>query len=506
MIAPRWISMLIGITALLIILPTQAQPPQPITPGAIIEDQIASTGATRAWTFFAFKDDVLSFQVEPLDTTLDPLITLSIGETPLISNDDYHYPDSRAALLEAITIPRTGEYRLTVSGYNDSTGRFRLSMHSGYSDLIFDETPTAPRGTWQTEGDLSAQITENGIELTLDGIAQRSIYLETGLDPLLNYYIQTTVQITSAVNGWLVGLALRYQPDGRYYLLQIRSQGGWRMLRVEGETEEIIRNWTPHPAIVAGETTFMLNALVKDSGIDIFYNGQLIGKTRDATLADAGRFGLVIETADALSSQVAATFDTLRITQALRIDGQTVFPQHILYGDINQTVHELERRNIIPTGGQLSWEIPESFVELNGAGVNRLILQRGLTFREYALSATFRLRQLTDGITGCGLVLNNRSDTDYLLAYFDQTGGYGLSQRSGAAFEPGIFGQLPTVNTDNHLVIIARSDQLIYFINGVYVGTLPVTLTEGEVGNALVNFDPLNATCQFRSTWLWRWD
>jgi hypothetical protein len=135
------------------------------------------------------------------------------------------------------------------------------------------------------------------------------------------------------------------------------------------------------------------------------------------------------------------------------------------------------------------------------------MLGRGTTYERLAVATNVSWQQSADGISGCGLVLQSTSDTDYVLAYADQNAGYGVSQRQGDTFLPGLFGEsFPEAEqTSGHLLVIANGEQLLYFVNGFYRGQLADSGIEGGIGNAVVNFDPVRTSCQFRDTWVWSW-
>lgn len=150
--------------------------------------------------------------------------------------------------------------------------------------------------------------------------------------------------------------------------------------------------------------------------------------------------------------------------------------------------------------------VNESFVESRRPGVERLMLGRGVTYQNFAIGATVSW-QAAEGITGCGLVVRGVDDTHFTLAYLDQNGGYGLSQRTDDAFAPGIFGESPQFAAGtHHLLLIARGNIMYYYVDGLYKGTLENTAVEGTIGEAVVNFEPISTSCTFTDTWLWRWD
>jgi hypothetical protein len=464
-------------------------------------------GETQNWMFTGVDGAALSFRVEAISGNLDPVLRIrnSAGQ-PLISNDDYAYPVDKDALLESITVPRTDTYTVEISGYGSTTGEYLLNMTYGFADVALQETFDTITG-WAAVNDVAALDSADGrIALNLTGVQISDTAVNDSTDPLTDYYAQVDITVVSQAGGWAAGLAARQQDDGSSYVFSVNDRGRWRFVLhpAEGD-DQVLYNWTPHPAIVAGETVFTLGLMVNDTGFDFFYNGQLVGHTVDDTILNSGRVGLALGTGTALNSRVSAQYDNLLITTPIEINGQRLTPQQIIQGEPAVLVEELRRRGVIPAVGEMALTVSESFADYRNPGISRLMLGRGTLFIDFALGTTVSWESASEGMTGCGLVFRQRDDTHYLLAYVDQMGGYGVSQRDGDSFLPGIFGEQAASSGPYQLVIVAASNRVLYYINGLLAGELMIEGEEGEVGNAVVNFEPINTSCQFTNTWLWRW-
>lgn len=489
---------------LLTAVPTLAQNP-PLTFFEPVTGQIES-GGTQLWTFSAPDGAVLSFHITAETGDLDPAFTISdTSGNQLIANDDYNYPDTSNALLEAITIPRTATYNLIVRGVNDTSGDYILTMTPGYSQVAASEnfngdltwTGTEPLEVTTQDGQLNLSLT--GTELTGIAVGEDSLTQD-------DYYAQVHILNVTSEGGWMIGMTARQQGDD-YYLLNINNQGQWRFSLESSGGSQVLRDWTPHPAIVAGSTDFTLGMLVNGSGYDFFYNGQFVGRVNDASLTGTGSVGLGVQTTNTLTSQVTATFDDLNVTAPFLVDDAPIIPEQIILGTPQNIAQSLQRTLLIPAGGDMALNVAESFVESRRPGVERVMLGRGTTYENFAIGATISWQAASAGVTGCGLIFRAADDTHYTLAYLDQNGGYGISQRDGESFLPGLFGENAIVDGQSrHLLVIARGDQIIYYVNGHYVGTVDNPAIDGAVGNAVVNFEPISTSCQFTDTWVWRWD
>lgn len=486
-------------SVLLLADPIHAQEANPLAPFETVEGEI-SAGESQAWTFSATDGQVLSFVAESSDD-LDPVMTLSSGGDILIANDDYHYPDNPSAVLEAITMPRTDTYTLTISGFNNTEGSYTLTMYGGFAVPTPIETPD-----WETESDtLIVEADEEQTALVLSGIAQRGVAVTEIEASTNNLYLEIPIHEVSGRNNWTAGIAFRGADSNSYYLYEVDQRGQWRFLVHQNGQDRIIRDWLIHPTIIAGQNSFRLAVLMRDSGFDFFYNGVFIGNLKDSTLIDGDQIGMVIETSNALGSETISRFGHPNLTTPLP---EVTVPQQLIIGSANSTVQALQRRGLIPAGGQMRLTVGESFVTLNRPGVSTILLGSGETFENFAISTTISWQiQSTAEPVGCGLVLGASGEDNYTLAYIDQTGGYGVSNRSGDTFEPGIFGENPTLAATNthNLLLVSYDNQLHYYVDGRLVGSLDNLTVSGEIGNAAINFEPASTSCQFNNTWLWAW-
>ena len=476
----------------------------------IILPMIPVTGTLEAaqetfrWSFFGLQNDVISLVLKG-EGDLDPVLQLvdEQGQT-IITNDDYAYPDSRDALLEAITIPRTGTYDIVVSSYRETEGDFTLTMIPGYAQL--DVGPDLSGIEWEEDGDISATSASDSVMVEVSGLQARGAIINAEAGPYDTSFVQINVARVEGRSGWVVGIALRWQPNNSYYVVEVSDQDVWRMVAVERDEVRVVRDWTAHPALTNDAAPFQFAVLANGSAFEVFYNNQLVGSITDDALG-SGRVGIALSGTDALDSEVTAVIDEMAISVPMMVANERVFPDAIVLGNPSQVIHELERRGVIPPNGQQTLSVSESFIERRSSGVDTLTLGRGARFRNFALSTSASLERQDDGLAGCGLMLQQTADDMYVLAFKDSEGGYGLSKRTGGQFSAGVFNSRPDwagIQQDNLLVVVV--DSLIhYFVNGIYVGALDTPPVEGVVGNAILNYNSNSAVCRFSDMWLWQW-
>lgn len=490
---------------LLVAAPAAAQSDDRITFETPVSGSI-DAGQTARWSFQARSGAVMSFLAQAQDESLDPVLTLrDSGGRVVLANDDYAYPDSRDALLEAIAFPRTDTYTVEIAGFEDSAGAFTLTMLPGFATTgqsdSFDSTED-----WSA-ADESVTLTpgEGMLTLSVEGVRQAGSASEPSGEVWGDFYAQVDVSGARGSGGWSAGLLARRQGDD-YYAFVVNDDGLWRFTVMADGQERVLRDWISHPSIVAGQNEFTLGLMAKGAGFDFFYDGTFIGSVADTTLTD-GSLELVVVSAPAPGSTASASFDNLIITTPFEHNGAPVLPQQVQVSDAIGMAQMLQRRHVVKAEGSMALTVPESFVQYARPGINRLMLGRGATYTNFALGATLNLQATTSGMAGCGLVFRYQSETDYTLAFLDQTGGYGISTREGDNFAPGLYGENPAWGPgEHHLLVIADQNTLYYYINGQSVGVVENPGREGQIGTAAVNFETIDTSCRFTNLWLWRWD
>ncbi len=489
-------------------IPAQAQAGT-LTAYTTVTGSLSSAGASAEWQFAGMESQVISLHVQSDGEGFDPVLTLQTSAGTIVTHsDDIAYPGTSDALLQAVTLPRTDTYTVEITGYQGSTGSYRLTLTSGYPDITANETFDGEVNPYQPSTDsLVIDHAAGQLTLSIAGIGVSGTALNPSAPVFRDFYADALITTTAGRNGWTGGLVLRQQEDQAYHLL-INDDGQWRFSLQTGSGEQVLRDWISHPAIVPGQSNFRLGVLANDHAFDVFYNQVFVGQVvdPDRTLAD-GRIGMIVGTVNVAGSEAQWAFDSLTVTTPHLLGEDDVCPDQLVTGGQALTIQELERRRVIPTGGVLGLTVPESFGQKVSPGVNRIILGRGTTFGDMVLSTNLRWQTAAEGVVGCGLMFGSTSETDYTLAYLDQTGGYGLSQRAGEEFNPGIFNvDLTLIDPDaaQHLLVVRRQNIVRLYVNRVQVGVMSLPPVEGEIGVAVVNYETIDTTCQFNDTWVWR--
>jgi ABC-type phosphate/phosphonate transport system substrate-binding protein len=527
----KLVLLLIALVVLVIGFPSQtttslrAQEPdegilEPYTP---VEGDL-NTGEQAIWRFRAVEGTVVSLYAEAVDGSLDPTLSLANNAgTALVTNDDIAYPGNTAALLQAVTMPRTDTYSVTITTYGETSGSYRLTMTFGYPQLMLTDDFEAETSTWEATEDVILDQIIGQLTLSADGTSTSGFAVPTAatlqnqssesdategpvsLDHYEDFYLDAQLINVSGSAGWHAGFVLR-RTANTYYAVMVNEDGQWRMIRMNSGSETVLRDWNPHPAIVPGTADFRLGILANGPAFDVFYDGAFIGQVVDADQPLlSGEIGLYVSTPEITSTQSQAGFDSVYLTTPVTLGEAEVIPTQLMPGVQALTLQELERRRVIEPGGQLGLNVTESFVQRINPGVNRLPLGGGTTYEDLVISTDVSWQTSNSGVVGCGLILGSTSESDYSLAFIDQSGGYGLASRVGESFTPGLFTQQETAPTGTqNLLVIRIGEQASLYINHRYVGQTMLTEGPGEIGVAVVNYETIDTTCRFTNTWVWQ--
>jgi hypothetical protein len=481
-----------------------------LVPGVPAEGTVARAGETARWQMPGVAGQVVSLTVEPLTGDLDPIVrVLDSSGRVLVANDDYAPPTTRAALLEAITLPRIDTYTVEIAGFASTTGRYLLSAYHGFAGPAADaperwETADIGDGLRLSRGELGA-ATAAAQGVRVSGIAVPVPAAEAGSA----FYASVAFTRIEGDAGWRVGLMLHASAAG-YYAVEINDQGEWRFVRREGGRDGgeaiALRDWTTAPPIRAGETAFRLSALGRNGVYSLFYNGAPLGTFGDGELPATGALGVIVGTTASLETTTTAAFENWLVNTPIRVEGAPVRPdQLIVSADGARMAQELVRRADVSGLGALVLSVPESTVQDSRGGVQRQMLGQGTTYTTFALGVTLGFTGGPEG--GCGVVFGYTGETSYRLAYLDAAGAYGISTRTADGFTPGLAGQMagfdPTAQ--HHLLVTANPSTLALYLDGQYVGSLALAAEQGEIGIAVVNARDVNTVCTARDLWVWRW-
>jgi hypothetical protein len=497
----------------------------------VISDSI--TNGEKRWAFLGANNGVYSVWVEPTDSNLDPIVRIEDARgRVLLENDDYDYPNSRGALLEAFTINNAGTYYLVIDSFNNTQGDFNVTLYQGYSIISSFENFNAnsdwqvfiqPEGNPRTNDDTTTDIDETSdntdgdednapiaetsneggqITLSLEGI-QTELALRGGYAYEGDYYAHVDIQGTQGRNGWQVGILFGIEDADNFYAYFIDHRGFWRVIQRQDGADRILRDWSTHPAIIVGETDFRLAVMAYANTVELFYNDNYINNVSMLSTPQ-GDIGIMARTVNSLDSQTQFAFDDVVVKQP-RSQQQ---PTMITSASGNSAIRQLQRQQLIDTGGLLLLNLDETSIRDNEIGISRFPIASGDLFTDFALGAEIDWQIDNNVLGGCGFVVHDAIEQDaYNVIFIDNQNSYTLAERDGDEYYNTIFQTDETLGSPPHDILIISRDQALHiYINQVYRGTLRPEQQQGGLGTAIVNYEDSPASCIYRNLWLWKPD
>ena len=467
------------------------------------------TGDTHRYSFTALEWTLISLRVEALEATLDPRLEIfdSSGEL-LIANDDYDYPNSRDAALQAFLIPRTATYTITISGVGASGGAYRLHFLPGYDVLTLHDTEMRNSNWEVVYSDGVVQLSDSSLfAVELKDAGRSAVILGLHLPLELDLYFEAAFESVSARSSWQVGLVFRYLAPDRYHRLLLSNQGYWLVERVNGDIVTPVKGWLTHPAIVPAEPDFRLGVLVSGSHFDIVYNGQVVGSAKDDSPPERGGVGLAMRTDDASGGNLSFAVREIILTTPTRLGDALLFPEQLLVRRYFLMADELTRQQLVPAYSEFKLTVAESSVRASQPGVTDVSLAPERSFQHFAYGAAITIDVPGGGNGGCGLTFHGKGDEDYTLAYFTRDGDSGLSRRSVAGFDQGIYRSFPAFpESTNYLLVVAARDRIHLYVDEHYAGSMEYEAEFGGLGIAVVNYDAVFTSCLFSDLWILGFD
>lgn len=472
--------------------------------GSAVDGELAA-GETHRYSLTALEQTLVSFRVEVLSDALDPMLEI-VDHTGrlVVSNDDYAYPDERDAAIQAFVLPRTSTYSISVSAFGESAGAYRLHALPGYDRLAQHETPV-DSANWETVySNASVDVSESSLfALEMRGLARSAGLVGLHLPIESDLFYEAAFDQVGSPTVWQVGLLFRYLSPSKYHRLLLSKLGYWRIDRIDGEETTQLKNWTAHPAIRPGETAFRLGVLVSGNHYDAVYNGQVVGSAWDRAPLAPGSLGIALKTDDRAGGTVSFVVAETLVTVPTRVNERLLFPERVVARGYYGIAAELARQQLVPVGGEIKLALPESSVRRARSGISRFAIASDFSFAQFAFGVALTIDVRSELNGGCGLFFHFNDDENYTLAYVNSHGEYGLSRRTRAGFEPGIYGNRGLSNASEHYLLVIVSDEVMYyFVDEQYVGSLENIPRIGGVGIAAVNYDEVETGCKFDDLWL----
>ena len=180
---------------------------------SLVEGTLAASQSHR-YQLVAPELTLLSIHVKSLEGSLDPVLQVFNSDgTEIIANDDYAYPDQLDAVIQAIVIPRSDTYTLSVSGFAETSGVYRIQVLPGFDMLRLRDDALSP-DNWEALYDVAdlARVAEGQLQVNLEGLDLSATLLAKRFPSETDYYFEVEfARISSSAPDGQIGLVFRYQ-------------------------------------------------------------------------------------------------------------------------------------------------------------------------------------------------------------------------------------------------------------------------------------------------------
>lgn len=174
-------------------------------------------------------------------------------------------------------------------------------------------------------------------------------------------------------------------------------------------------------------------------------------------------------------------------------------------------VNELLDLGLVPAGGSLEIDVPNSFGDTSSSGFSYYPLASGRSFQNFVIGFDAELTTTGSG-SGCGMHFRNSTDSRSLAMIMEDGSALLTQINSGEFHDATIFDVYPSViagqGAVNRVLVIALEETVGMYVNGELIGVADFNAASGGVALELyVQADDAGATqrtyCQLSDVWLW---
>ncbi len=329
--------------------------------------------------------------------------------------------------------------------------------------------------------------------------------------PLNDLYLQVEAQIERQSVYTEYGLMFRAQnrDDGLSgYVFLVNSLNQYRFGVSTPSGLRVIQDWQQMSVPAQGAN--MLTALTRGTQIILRYNGTTLATLTDASLTEAGRFGVVIGTQSGAETTASVLFDNLRVTAP---DRERIIHIPLTLQNANRTarvlIDELQRAGLLQSGGRQVFTMSSTYVNNFLEGMNALRIAKPLLLADVLVVADVTWDSPKIAVA-CGVSLHGAEDGSGQMLLMNKFGGVGLYQMVGSTLAQATYGPSITLHTENarsnRIIVIASGTLTVVYVNGTWVDVLYAPASRGALSLVSFNYEVASVRCQFDNVLVWSFD
>lgn len=472
----------------------QAQDAEPLQPMQRVLGSLAE-GEVQEWRLATGAVES-SLYARPLNSTLDPMLSLLDAEGELVTeNDDANYDFSTRAQLLA---PADGDYRVQLSG-KFGEGAYELMVVPGQmTPQWFDDFEN--RGIdWQNLRGARLQDGQLSLETPLFDLR---VFAPLSAPRISDLYLQARYSFADMRDGTQGGFIVRgfQESNGEYTAAHFL----WNPL---------LKEWALETSDITGSVTLVESGTIPEAGDSVtlgllaqgdelvgLVNGAVVGRMDYAPPSPRHTlWGLEVVNGTAL-------VDDFWFATPIRPEQD--YPSSLESFDslqANQIGAQLIEAELLPETSSLQRVFSESTYTIARAQQRSFMLgQTGESFDMVTLGSTVRM--LEGSNVGCGISARYLDEENQLIAFVDTQNGAGLLYWEHGVLALNNYTLLPeeAASSTYELLLILQGQHVSYYVNGQLVAQNLVPRRAGNIGTALINYGDSPSSCTFSNYWVWQ--
>lgn len=457
----------------------------------------------KEWKFEGQDRQVISLVAERISGNLDVVLTLLDPNAEVIASNDNAAFETTDARLEAISLELDGLYTARVylegGGFGPTSGEYRLTLFSGYSNRDADRRTSAvvnlPEGA---------------------SLARESIRAL----PAEDFYLELAADLPEDV--YTLEFRLREIPqNSRYWLFQLTSDGNWELNLLDGNNRELAGTESSNPLnLLLGERvefSFWQEANTIFVAMNQILVSQLDVPT-DMLPVEAGEAAILLRADADHTNNIVVTLREIHLNSRFYVDDPAKMgaigpnqPGERIYayqGTPQEIVDELRDSDFVPTvEGGVQALAREAFIFTSDVGFSAYPMLGENLYQDYVLGFSAALLEGPED-TACGVIFRQQDGANFATMLFTPLGQvYFIDYEDGEAAPDGLAIEspaiLPGLNQNNWFTIVANGEQGSLFVNGRLVGQIQLQSAAGTFAVHIVISTPQQAYCRLQNVWMW---
>ncbi len=490
----------------------KAQEPELLRPFEPVSGVLNDRQPSTDWTFEGRTGAVVSLIARTMAGDLDPVIQVTGPDGAVVAENDDLDSLVRDAGLEALTLPVDGVYSVRVLRYQGAggttSGTYELALTPGFARVALRNNFDQGDVSWLTPAGEPLVLAQERLRLRVSEPGESLLATPPEALSAADLYLEAEARVLGTPPYAEYGLVFRAQGPGlgRLYRFAVNTDGQWRVLYEDATGVYALRSWASAEVLVPTTGASMLAVLARESRLDFFANGVLLGSLNDERLLTAGTVGLFAANGEEADGDVTVFFDRVAVTTRL---GSTYSGLPLALAtweapDPATIIAELSAgEHIVPLPERSLYVLEQGRTVIGRTARFEPIGTELAQYGDFVFGGRVAISTAGESV-GCGLFFRWQDERNLALAYIDSGGGFGLVQARDGQLTTNVYDLSTAVAPrGSKLLIVAQGDRVALYVNGVLLAQETVLPGRGRVGMAMLNYEEVRTDCLWSEMWVW---